>query len=351
MLVVCGITSGGCVEDDVQRRAVRRLTFAISSLSLLLVIGTTGYIVIEGMNFIDALYMVVITISTVGFGEIDPLTPAGRIFTIGLIGTGAGLVAFILSGAAESILSGEWQEYLEYQRRRHMVEHLSGHTIICGYGRIGRHVAAELHAQQLPFVVLDIDPTRVERVRHRGHLAVQGNAANENDLRMAGIDRAGSLVATANTDAENVFIVLTARSMRPDMVIVARANFDESEDKLLRAGASRVILPYRICGRRMAALIARPGVADFLDEVMHASSLELLIDQVPLETGSVLAGQTLGEANLRSRLGITVLALGRPGEQVDVSPGAQSLLLPGGMLIALGTRDQLQALAALGRGT
>ncbi|NTV63321.1 MAG: TrkA family potassium uptake protein, partial [Oscillochloris sp.] len=163
--------------------------------------------------------------------------------------------------------------------------------------------------------------------------------------------RAGSLVATANSDAENVFIVLTARSMRSDMVIVARANFDESEDKLLRAGASRVILPYRICGRRMAALIARPGVADFLDEVMHASSLELLIDQVLLEDGSPLAGQTLGEANLRSRFGLTVLALGKPGERVDTSPGAQSILAPGSLLIALGTREQLQSLASLVRAT
>jgi voltage-gated potassium channel len=337
------------VEESVQRRAVRRLVFAAGSLSTLLIMGTAGYALIEGMSLIDALYMVVITISTVGFGEISPLTPAGRLFTIGLIGAGAGLVAFTLSGAAEFILSGEWQTYLEQRRRQHMVEQLSGHTIICGYGRIGRHVADELHAQKLPFVVLDLDATRVERVRHRGYLAMQGNAANENDLCAAGIDRAGSLVATANTDAENVFIVLTARSMRPDMVIVARANFDESEDKLLRAGATRVILPYRICGRRMAALIARPGVADFLDEVMHANDLELLIDQVVLGPGSTLTGETLGTASLRSRLGITVLALGRPGERVDISPGAYAELTPGSLLIALGTREQLQALAALAR--
>lgn len=334
-----------------QRRALRRLIFATGSLTALLLFGTIGYILIEGMSVIDALYMVVITVSTVGFGEINPLSPAGRLFTIGLIGAGAGLVAFALSGAAEFIFSGEWQEYLQQRRRQHMVEHLDQHTIICGYGRIGRHVADELHAQRLPFVVLDMDPVRVERVRHLGYLALLGNAANEHDLRIAGIDRAASLVATANSDAENVFIVLTARSMRPDMVIVARANFDESEDKMLRAGASRVILPYRICGRRMAALIARPGVADFLDEVMHASNLELLIDQVMLEAGSALSGQTLGVADLRAQLGITVLALGRPGERVDTSPGAQTELLPGSLLIALGTRDQLQELAVLARAS
>ncbi|MEI7646419.1 MAG: NAD-binding protein [Chloroflexales bacterium] len=337
------------MEQSVQRRAVQRLAFAAGSLVLLLLIGTTGYTLIEGMSLINALYMVVITISTVGFGEISPLTSAGRLFTIGLIGSGAGLVAFTLSGAAEFILSGEWQEYLDQRRRQRMVEQLNGHTIICGYGRIGRHVADELHAQGMPFVVLDLDAVRVERVRHRGYLALQGNAANEEYLQSAGIDRASSLISVANSDAENVFIVLTARSMRPDIVIVARANFDESEDKLLRAGASRVILPYRICGRRMATLISRPGVADFLDEVMHTSNLELLIDQVVLDIGSTLVGQTLGDANLRSRLGITVLALGRPGERVDISPGAQALLTSGSSLIALGTRDQLQALAALAR--
>nr|WP_255604396.1 potassium channel protein [Oscillochloris sp. ZM17-4] len=314
-----------------------------------MLVGTAGYALIEGMSWIDALYMVVITVSTVGFGEINPLTPAGRLFTIGLIGAGAGLVAFTLSGAAEFILSGEWQEYLDQRRRQHMVEQLSEHTIICGYGRIGRHVADELHAQGLPFVVLDMNEAKVEHVRHKGYLALRGNAANEEDLESAGIARAGSLVSTANSDAENVFIVLTARSMRPDMVIVARANFDESEDKLLRAGATRVILPYRICGRRMAALISRPGVADFLDEVMHASGLELLIDQVMLDPGSPLAGQTLGTANLRSRFGVTVLAVGPPGDRVDISPGVQTVLAPGSMLIALGTRVQLQALAAIAR--
>jgi len=333
----------------VQRRAVRRLTLAAGLLVLLLLIGTTGYTLIVGMSLIDAIYMVVITISTVGFGEIVPLNPAGRLFTVALIGSGAGLVAFTFSGAAEFVLSGEWQEYLDQRRRQRMVEQLSGHTIICGYGRIGRHVADELHAQGLPFVILDLDAARVERVRHRGYLALQGNAANEEYLQSAGIARASSLISAASSDAENVFIVLTARSMREDIVIVARANFDESEDKLLRAGATRVILPYRICGRRMATLISRPGVADFLDEVMHANKLELLIDQVVLEASSSLVGQTLGAANLRSRLGITVLALGRPGERVDISPGAHALLVPDTLVIALGTRDQLQALALLAR--
>lgn len=335
------------MEESVFRRASRRLILAVLSLMLLLVIGTVGYHLIEGMSLVDALYMTVITISTVGFGEIKPLSSAGRLFTVGLIGAGAGLAAFTLSGAAEFILSGDWRAYLEQRRRRAMIHHLTAHTIICGYGRVGRHVAAELHTQKIPFVIIDLSMEKAERARHAGYLALQGNAANEMHLREAGIERAGSLVAAVNSDAENVFIVLTARSMRPDMVIVSRANFDESEEKMLRAGATRVIQPYRICGRRMAALIARPGVADFLDAVMHANNLELLIDQVTIAPRSSLVGRTLGEANLRAQLGITVLALQEPGGTIDASPGAGTLLKIGSLLVAMGTPDQLHNLAIL----
>lgn len=338
------------MDDTVQRRTTRRLLTAAVALTTLLTVGTAGYQLIEGMSLIDALYMAVITISTVGFGEIEPLSPLGRLFTIGLIVGGGGVAAYALTSVAEFIVSGEWQEQMQRRRRRRMLERLSGHTIVCGYGRVGRHVADELHAQGQPFVVLDLSADKVERVRAAGYLAHQGNAANEAHLRQVGIERAGSLVATASSDAENVFIVLTARAMRPDLVIVARANFDESEEKLLRAGANRVILPYRICGRRMATLLSRPGVADFLDEVMHASKLEFLIDQVQLADASILVGQTLGEANLRSRFGITVLAFQMPNGRIDTSPGADMVLCQGGSLIALGTREQLQALAGLAQG-
>lgn len=335
------------MDETLGRRAVQRITTTLVSITLLLGVGTTGYQLIEGMSLIDALYMSVITISTVGFGEIEPLGPAGRLFTIGLIMAGAGLLAYTFSTTADFLISGDWRFYFEQRRKRKMLSLLSGHTIVCGYGRVGRHVADELHAQKSPFVVLDMSAEKVERVRHRGYLALQGNAANESDLRTAGIERAGSLVATASSDAENVFIVLTARAMRPDLVIVARANFDESEEKLLRAGATRVILPYRICGRRMATLLSRPGVADFLDEVMHASSLEFLIDQIELSGGSSLIGQSLGQASLRQRFGITVLAFKNPEGRIDTSPGADITLQAGGTLIALGTRDQLQALMGL----
>ncbi len=233
---------------DVHQRVFRRFLFPIISLALLLVAGTAGYHWMERMGTIDALYMTVITISTVGFGEVKPLSPIGRLFTIGLIFSGGGLVAYTLSGTAAFVLSGEWRANWARKKRHSMLAKISHHVIICGYGRVGRHVAHELKAEGIPFVVVDLSPEKIADIVETGYLALQGNAASEANLKEAGIDRARGLVAAANSDAENVFIVLTARSMRKDLLVVARANFEKSESKLLRAGANRLILPYRTQG-------------------------------------------------------------------------------------------------------
>lgn len=316
----------------------------------LLIVGTMGYRLLEQMSLVDALYMAVITVSTVGFGEVQQLTAIGRLFTIFLIVGGGGIAAYSLSVAAEFVLSGDLRTYLEHRRQQRFMQRLTNHTIVCGYGRMGKHVVDELIAQQLPFAIIEPDPEVVERIVQTGYLVIHGDAANEADLFAAGIERARSLVAVASSDADNVFIVLTARSLRPDIVIVARSNSDGSEEKLRRAGANRVILPYRISGRRMVALLVRPDVADFLDEVMHASQLELLVDQIQLAPDSPLVGQTLGEAHLRSRFGITVLAYRQHDTTINTSPSADTVLRAHAKLIVLGNRYQLQALAALASG-
>lgn len=339
------------MPPTVRQRALLRLFWTLSALLVLLTVGTAGYHLLEGMTFIDSLYMAVITVSTVGFGEIQPLSSYSRLFTMVLIVGGGGLAAYTLSSAAEFFLSGEWRLHLEEQRHKKQLLQLTNHTIVCGYGRMGRHVVDELKAERLPFVVIDQNAEKVERVQQHGDLAFEGNAANENDLQAVGIERAASLVAVASTDAENVFIVLTARSLRPDLVIVARANYDDSESKLLRAGANRVILPYRISGRRMVSLLVRPDVADFLDEVMHANRLELLLDQVALLPTSPLVGKTLGQAHLRSTFGVTILACRLPNNRINTSPTASTLLLADSHLIVLGTREQLEALMKVAQGT
>ncbi len=329
-------------EPTVQQRAIRRLLGALFALFALLVIGTVGYHWLENMDVVDALYMAVITVSTVGFGEVQQLDPPGRIFTIALIVGGGGIAAYSLSAAAEFFLSGEWRMHLEMRRQQQALSRLSQHTIVAGYGRLGRHIVDEMVAQGLPFVVIDPDADKIESINNSGMLAVRGNAANDDDLRRAGIERAYSLVAAASSDAENVFIVLTARSLRPDLIIVARANDDISEDKLRRAGASRVLLPYRISGRRIVTLLMRPHVADFFDEVMHASELEFVVEQVLLDESSPLVGHSLGKVALRSQFGVTVLACHLPSGKLNTSPSADMVLQAGSHLIVLGTREELQ---------
>ena len=231
-----------------------------------------------------------------------------------------------------------------------MLRELSDHVIVCGYGRVGREVAHELRDEGVPFVVIDLDPKKTEHIRETGNLAIQGNAANEENLIAAGIERAQGLVAAANTDAENVFIVLTARSLRPDLQIVARANYEASEAKLLRAGADRVISPYRISGRRMVTGLLRPDVGDFLDEISHTGGIELLIEQVKLRAGSPLVGQSITGAELRSRLGITVLACKLPDGSINTRPGPDTILKRDATIIVLGTREPLTAVKRLARG-
>lgn len=329
---------------------LRGLILPVAGMILLLGVGTSGYQWLEAMPPVDAFYMTVITVSTVGFGEVKPLSTAGRVFTVGLIVAGGALTAYFLKTAAEFFLSGEWRAQLDQQKRRTMLTKLSNHVIVCGYGRVGREVAHELRAEKLPFVVIDKDPEKITRIRDAGYLALQGNAANEIYLKEAGIMRARGLVAAVNSDAENVFIVLTARGLRPDLTIIARANYEDSESKLLRAGADRVIFPYRISGRRMVTMMVRPHVADFLDEVTHAGDQELLVEQVWLAQTSPLVGQTLGQADLRNRLDITILACRAADGQVNTHPGSEMILCADSHLVALGTREQIQALARLAEG-
>jgi voltage-gated potassium channel len=324
---------------------MRRIIGALTVLLMLLTIGTIGYHILEDMALLEAMYMAVITVSTVGFGEVKQLSAEGRLFTMFLIVGGGGVAAYSLSTAAEFFLSGEWRVHLEQRRHYQLLNQLQDHTIVCGYGRMGRHVVDQLRLQGLDFVVIDPDSEKIAYIqRTMQALAVAGDAADEANLHAAGIERARSLVTVASTDAENVFIVLTARSIRSDLLIIARANDDGSEEKLVRAGADRVILPYRISGRRIATLLVRPDVADFLDEVMHTTELELLVDQVRLSAISGMAGQTLGAAGLRAKFGVTVLACRQPGGELQTSLSADTVLQANALLIVLGTPEQLQAL-------
>lgn len=331
-------------------RFPNRFVLVFSIFLALILVGTSGYHWLEGMSMVDALYMTVITISTVGFGEVRALSPLGRVFTIALILGGGGLAAFAVTAAVDFIMSGQWRVYWDTRRRFRMLSELTEHVIVCGFGRVGRHVSDELAAENVPFIVIDTDEDRVAHAQKRGYLTITGNAANETLLQKVGIERARAMVAAVDSDAENVFITLTARSLNPNIYIVARANYDESEKKMLSAGANRTMMPYHISGKRIVTMLVRPSVADFLDEVVHAGNLEFILEEVRIESDSVLAGKTISEAQIRNRIGVTVVACRMQEGEFDTRIGPDTVLQPDGLLIVLGTRESMQELITLAKG-
>ncbi|MBT7189534.1 MAG: potassium channel protein [Anaerolineae bacterium] len=333
------------IRDQFQNRFIQAFVIFL----VLILIGTSGYHWLEGMTFIEAMYMTVITISTVGFGEVRTLSSIGRIFTIILILGGGGLAGFAVTVGADYIMSGKWQNYWEKRRHTRMLSELKDHVIVCGFGRVGRNVTDELKVEGVPFIVIDIDPEEAAQATDHGCLAVVGNAANETMLHEVGIDKARALVAAVNSDAENVFITLTARSLQPDIYIVARANYEDSTPKLLRAGANHTIMPYHISGKRIATKLIRPSVADFLDEVVHAGGLEMILEEVYIESGSEFAGKTVAESQIRNQLGITILACRVQEGDFDTRVGPETILQPGGVLIVLGTPKQLSEMMKFAR--
>ena len=330
---------------SLNREIARRLAIPIAALTVLTLVGMTGYHLLERMSALDALYMSVITISTVGFAEVQELSAGGRIFTIGLIVTGGLVVAFSLGSIGEYLFSGEWQKHIKQRRRQKMLDQLNNHFIVCGFGRAGRNVARELHDEGLEIVVIEPKAGKAEAGEAAGYTVVTGDAAQESNLREAGIERARGLVTCASSDAENVFIVLTARSMRKDLKIVARADMEESEPKLLSAGADRVILPYRITGRRVMTMMLRPAVADFLEEITHTGGRELLLEQVVVAEGSPLIGESLRELHATLDVDVAILAWKTPGDPVQERPQPGAIIEAGALLIALGTEQHLQRLA------
>lgn len=231
-----------------------------------------------------------------------------------------------------------------------MLSNLSDHVIVCGFGRVGRRVSNELTQEGVSFIVVDTSPERVEHARELGYVAVVGNAANEAMLNEAGIEKARALIACVNSDAENVFIILTARSLNTSLQIIARANYEDSEPKMKRAGANRTIVPYDISGKRMVTMLMRPNVADFLDEVAHVGGMELLLEQIHISPESPFAGKTLLDINVRSSMGITVLACRHTNGKFETHPGPETIIEPDGILIVLGTRDQLRDMKRFARG-
>ena len=321
------------------KRFLRREFPVVLAAAALLAIGVGGYHILEDMSFLDALYMTVITISTVGYMEIQPLGPSGRAFTIFVIIAGAGVAAYFLGVASQFFLDGEWRAELERRWRVKMLKQVHDHVIVCGYGRVGRHVSTELAREGLSFVIIDANEAAVASVQHEEYRCIRGDATDEAVLMAAGIERARALVSAASSDADNVFITLTARSLNPDIQIIARANTQESEPKLVKAGADSVITPYPLSAHRMVAAIVRPGVADFVDDVMRTGHLEL--ERIALAADSPLVGKRLAEADLRNAAGVIVIGVHDPQQGLVMVPQADMVFAEGCGMIVLGTREDL----------
>ena len=327
--------------------ALRRARFGLAALALVTATGTIGYLLL-GFSPMNAVYQTVTTISTVGFGEIEPMSTRERLFTIVLILGGVGTALYILSGLVEAVVDGELGELLGRRRVERRIAHWSGHVIICGYGRVGRAIAGLVATGGSDVVVIDRDADRLADL----HVAtLQGDATDEELLREAGIGRARVLVAALTTDADNLFLTVTARALRPDLFIVARVRQDASESKLSSAGADRVVNPQRIGGQRMAAFVLQPHVAEFLDVVMHDGSLEFRLEEVRVSGASELGGRSLRDAHIRDRTGALILAVRDDFGTFTTNPSPETVIHPGHVLIAIGTEAQLEALgdAAAGR--
>ena len=308
-------------------------------------IGTLWYHFIEGWSWSDAGYMTVITLATVGYGETNPLGERGRLFTIALILMGVITIGYIVNRFTEALIQGYFQEGIRLRQRRRLIDTLTDHYILCGFGRTGRQIALEFKSEGIPFVTIDSQSEQVEVAQELGYVALQGDATLDETLFKVGIERAICLVAALPSDAENLYTVLSAKTLNPKIRAIARASTEEAVQKLQRAGADAVVSPYITGGRRMAAAALRPQVLDFMDGILTGSDRSFYLEEFLIEPQTCpVVGQTLREARLRSQSGALVLAIRREDGELIAGPTGDTPLLAGDMLICMGTAEQLREL-------
>ncbi|HEV8525554.1 MAG TPA: potassium channel protein [Terriglobales bacterium] len=325
-------------------KALRNLKIVGLSLLSLMAIGITGFHFIEGWPWFDGLYMVVTTFTTIGYQEVHPLSPTGRVFNIALIVVGVALLFLSIGFLTQALLEFELGKFFGRRRMERDISRLSDHYILCGAGRVGRAAARELARKPVPFVVIESDPAKAAKYSADAWLTMIGDATEEKVLREARIEHARGLVAATTTDATNLYIVLTARSLNPNLRIIARASEEEAEKHLLSAGADSVVSPYSFAGHRIAYSFLRPNVLDFLDvATARHGRLDLEIEEIHVEPGSVFAGATIGSSKIRQETGVIVLAIKREGG-MTFNPAPEDSIEAGDYLIAMGEPASLRRL-------
>jgi len=343
-------------DPEIGPTRVRQVELAIVSLLVYLLAATAGFRFIEGWSWFDSLYMVVISVTTVGYGEVHELTPPGRVFAMLVIVGGVGVVSYVLLSVTrnlfEGVVEGSLQRSLTRRRVRSQLPRMKDHTIVCGYGRLGREICKELRLAGRTVVVVDPNEAKVAQAEAEGHLFVLGDASVEKVLIDAGIERAASLAIATPSDALNTYITITARDMNNAAHILARATDETAARRLRRAGATQAVSPYHVGGLRMAALLIRPAVVDFMDVASLGEFPDLFIEQLTMGEDSTLAGKTLREGNFAANYRVMVLSVKRPGGTETFLPPADEAIRPGDRLIVAGHRADLDRFAGdLGTGS
>jgi len=324
-------------------RKFRQLRFLGGALLVVMAIGTAGFHFIEGWSWFDGFYMVITTLTTIGYGEIHPLSHVGRIFNVVIILGGVSLVFLCIGSATEALLEFELQNFFGRRRMEREIGRLTDHYILCGAGRVGRSVARELARRPAPFVIVESSEAKAQKFAGENWLMLIGDATQEHTLREAQIEQARGLVAATTTDATNLYIVLTARTLNPRLHIIARASEEMAEKHLLTAGADSVVSPYSFAGQRIAQWFLRPHVVSFLDTATTHLGMDLEIGEVPIGPASTFAGKTIESSRIRQERGVIILAIKRE-KGMRFNPAPDDRIEAGDFLIAMGEPQQLRQL-------
>jgi voltage-gated potassium channel len=326
-------------------RLARRFLFVALAITALLVIGTVGFVFLEGYSFFEAFYTTLLTMTTVGYG--DNLHFSGRILNSFLLIVGVTTILVAIGAMTQTIIEAEFGEALGKRRNKRMIDKLQNHFIICGYGRVGRGAASELKKSGVPFVVVEIDDGRVEKAIADGMLAVAADSTRDETLRDVGVARAKGLVCALATDADNLFVLLSAKFANPGIYVATRAAEEGAEEKMRRAGADAVFAPYAITGHHLAQALLRPHVVQFLDFTTHAAGLNVVIEQVRVSEHSDLVSKTIRELQIGRQFGVIVLAIRKGDGEMVFNPPADTAIASGDYLIVMGLPEKLRTLEGM----
>ena len=326
-------------------KSIKNSILAISGLSGLVLVGVIGYMNIEHYTFIEALYMTVITVSTVGFEEVHNLSDVGMLFTIFLITFSIGIFGFVLTSVTRYIFDGVYKNYFKDNKVRRKINNLENHVIICGYGRVGKQAASDLIAHNVDVIIIDNDESEIDPLREKGEiLYIQGDATIDEIMESAQIHKARALITTLPKDADNLFVVLSAKVLNKDLKIISRASEEHSDIKLKRAGATNIIMPDRIGGQRMAKLIAQPDIVEFLEYILIQDANEVNLEEIScIDLHPDFHNKKIGELGIRNKSGANVIGMKNADKIYTFNPSADTPLKPDDMLFVLGTQSQISS--------